>query len=245
MNPDKEPYTNAAIIAAWEQSAHHSLAIFTEEGDFARQHLLNPAIFALLGDVAGKRVLDAGCGNGYLCRLLARRGAHVTGVEPATPFVQYALERDQSEQLGITYLQRDISLLDDIVEAFDAIVSNMVLMDIPDYERGIRNCVRALKPGGTFVFSLAHPCFEERGPGFVERGAIEVQEYLAEYPIAQTYTIAFHRPLSSYINLVADAGCTIQRMLEPQLAPELVEEYPHYRRDAHIPSYIVIAARKS
>lgn len=189
-------------------------------------------------------MLDAGCGNGYLCRLLARQGAHVTGVEPATPFIRYAREREQQERLGIRYLQRDLSLLDDVAETFDAVVANMVLMDIPDYERALHHCVRALKPGGTLVFSLAHPCFEERGGGFLERGAIEVREYLAEYAIEQRFTTAFHRPLSSYINLVVEAGCCLQRMLEPQLAQDVVEQYPQFRRDTHIPSYLVIAAVK-
>src|SRR5579875_512278 len=70
---------NHAVIAAWAAATDH-LDDFGEEGDFTRQHLLNPAIFALLGLVDGRTILDAGCGQGYLCRLLAKRGARITGV---------------------------------------------------------------------------------------------------------------------------------------------------------------------
>lgn len=75
--------TNNDIIRAWGNAPQDAALQHGDEGDFARQHLLNPALFSLLGDVQGKTILDAGCGQGYLCRMLAKRGAIVTGVEPA------------------------------------------------------------------------------------------------------------------------------------------------------------------
>ena len=84
------PFTNAQIIQQWSALAPESGAAFGDEGDFARQALLNPTLFELLGDVAGQTILDAGCGNGYLARLLSQRGAKVVGLEPATPLFQYA-----------------------------------------------------------------------------------------------------------------------------------------------------------
>src|SRR5712692_7377564 len=103
--------TNADAINAWSNAPAEVLQNFGEEGDFARNHLLNPAIFSLLGDVTSKRILDAGCGQGYLARLLAKKGALVTGIEPAQNFYTYALERERAEQLGINYLQADLSSL--------------------------------------------------------------------------------------------------------------------------------------
>src|SRR5581483_11602810 len=95
--------TNADIIKTWANAPRKSIESHGDEGDFARQALLNPAIFTLLGnDIQGKKILDAGCGQGYLCRLLAKRGAIVTGVEPSENWYRYALEREQAEHLGIT-----------------------------------------------------------------------------------------------------------------------------------------------
>ena len=102
----REP-TNADVIAAWSHYPEH---LIEGEGDLVRQYLLNPTIFSLLGEVRGKRILDAGCGQGYLCRLLARKGASVTGVEPAEALIRYALRREERDQLGIEYVQADLSI---------------------------------------------------------------------------------------------------------------------------------------
>src|SRR5712692_31886 len=115
--------TNADAINAWSNAPAEVLQNFGEEGDFARKHLLNPVIFSLLGDVTGKRILDAGCGQGYLARLLARKGALVTGVEPAENFYRYASQREQTERLGINYLQADLSSLNYLQGSFDYVVA--------------------------------------------------------------------------------------------------------------------------
>ena len=140
--------SNEDIIKAWSAASHRATD-FGEEGDLARQHLLNPTIFSLLGDIEGKYVLDAGCGQGYLSRLMARQGAQVTGVEPSDGWYTYVVEREQREQLGITYLQADLSRCTDLPRIFDAVVANMVFMDIPDYKSAMANCIACLKAAGT------------------------------------------------------------------------------------------------
>src|SRR5215469_10585811 len=85
--------TNDANIQAY--AAHGDrVGDFDEEGDGAHRWLLNPTLFALIGEPSGKRVLDAGCGQRYLCRLLARRGAQVTGIEPAAPWYAAAVAHE-------------------------------------------------------------------------------------------------------------------------------------------------------
>lgn len=97
--------TNEATIKAWGNAPLEKAEQFGDEGDTTRQYMLNPALFALLGDVNGQHILDAGCGQGYLCRLLAKRGATMTGIEPAETWYTYAQKREQDEPLGIQYLQ--------------------------------------------------------------------------------------------------------------------------------------------
>ncbi|HEV3379912.1 MAG TPA: hypothetical protein VG142_02825 [Trebonia sp.] len=61
------------------------------EGDFVKQHLINPVVLRMLGDVRGRRILDAGCGHGYFSRMLAsehliscnRPGSRAEGVKSA------------------------------------------------------------------------------------------------------------------------------------------------------------------
>jgi 2-polyprenyl-3-methyl-5-hydroxy-6-metoxy-1,4-benzoquinol methylase len=95
--------TNADVINAWSRASQEIVANFGDEGDFIRRNLWNPVIFGLVGDVSGKTILDAGCGQGYLSRLLAKKGAVVTGIEPAEPWYTYAVQREQAERLGIRY----------------------------------------------------------------------------------------------------------------------------------------------
>lgn len=234
--------TNAEVIRAWA-AALHSADAFGEEGDFARQHLLNPAIFALLGEVVGKQILDAGCGQGYLCRLLARKGASMTGIEPAEGLYRAALQREQAEPLGIAYIQRDLATFTSMQNAFDIVIANMVFMDIPDYTAAMRNCIAALKPGGDFIFSLLHPCFEEPGSEWPRKGYVEVREYLREHVRQQTFGYLFHRPLGSYLNLVIQEGGMLRHIVEPQLSQELARHIGN-ERDAPVPSFIIIHAAR-
>jgi 2-polyprenyl-3-methyl-5-hydroxy-6-metoxy-1,4-benzoquinol methylase len=234
--------TNIEAIDEWSNAPQESLEAFGDEGDFVRQHLLNPAIFEFLGDVAGKRILDAGCGQGYLSRLLVRRGAIVTGVEPAANFYRYAIERERSEQLGISYVQEDLSALSLASNIFDAVIANKVFMDIPDYETAMRNCIAVLKPDGSFIFSLLHPCFEETGAEWVKKGYVEVREYLQEHTVRQSFAYLFHRPLSTYINFVIQEGCALQKMIEPRLDEELAQKGSVSERYVHVPGYVVICA---
>jgi predicted TPR repeat methyltransferase len=66
---------------------------------FANAHYDRPACLSLLGDVAGKRVLDAACGPGLYAAELVRRGAHVTGFDQSPRMVANALDPEAYEQL--------------------------------------------------------------------------------------------------------------------------------------------------
>jgi hypothetical protein len=119
----------------------------------------------------------------------------------------------------------------------------MVLMDIPDYEAALSNCITALQPSGKLLISILHPCFEESGAAWKDKGYVELRDYFVERAVGQTYGYFIHRPLSTYLNSVIRAGCVIEQVLEPQLEPEVAARY-HAERYASVPGYLVIAARK-
>lgn len=209
--------TNDDYINAWSNVSQEIVEQFGDEGDATRRYLLNPIIFELLDDVVGKRILDAGCGQGYLCRQLARRGALVTGIEPAQPWYAYAVRREQAEALDITYLQADLTTVQFETGVFDYVIANMALMDIPNYLPALHNCIATLKQGGGLLLSLLHPCFEESGSEWNKKGYVAVREYLSEHAVQQTYGYFIHRPLSTYLNDLIREGCMLQKMIEPQL----------------------------
>jgi 2-polyprenyl-3-methyl-5-hydroxy-6-metoxy-1,4-benzoquinol methylase len=229
------------VIAAWDEAADH-LDDFGDEGDFARQYLLNPTIFALAGEIAGKRILDAGCGEGYLSRMLARRGALVTGVEPAERLYSLCVAQEQSEPLGVTYLQSDLVELALAPQSFDLVIANMVLMDIPDYHSAARMLAALTRPGGDLIITLLHPCFEQSGRLWPATRAVETTEYFAEFERPQTFATLFHRPLSAYINLLLECGLALRRAVEPRLPDGVTLDGND--RDAHVPSFIALHTQK-
>jgi len=236
--------TNAEIVHQWSDIPRAFIEAFGDEGDFAHQHLLNPTLFSLLGNIRNKRILDAGCGTGYLARLLSKQGAHVVGLEPAMPLIEYAIEREQHEPLGIEYLQADLTTWRDSDRLFDVVVANMVLMDIPDYEAALDTCLLHLRHGGRFVLSLSHPCFEESDSDYQAKGYIAVKEYFQEYCIEQRWACRFHRPLGHYFNALLQRGCIIQAVVEPKLNAEQAQSAPEKERNLHVPSFIVIQVGK-
>lgn len=66
-------WTNDEVIQQWGKVPREVLESMEPEGDWAKRHLLNPVLLRMLGDVRGRRILDAGCGHGYLARMLAVR----------------------------------------------------------------------------------------------------------------------------------------------------------------------------
>jgi 2-polyprenyl-3-methyl-5-hydroxy-6-metoxy-1,4-benzoquinol methylase len=234
--------TNAEAIATWSRVPQESPAAFDPDGDTARRVLLDPHIFRLLGDVTGATVLDAGCGQGYLARLLAGRGARVTGVEPAQAPYEYAVARERERRQQIRYLQADLAGAGGLDGQFDAVVANVVLEAIPDWVPALRTCVRALRPGGLLVFSLEHPCFEDGTRSWHQHGCVEVREYLHDYARPSPPGTDFHRPLSAYLNQVIRAGATLTEITEPTVPPG--HEAATGPAALHVPNFIIVAARQ-
>src|SRR5262245_184043 len=112
----------AAELASYTAAREHGGV-----GNDALLQLLN-----LLGDIAGRRVLDAACGDGYLARVLAARGAGVTGIDVGPRLIEAAKQRDPHGE--IDYRVADLSQpLPGESGMFDAVASFLALNDVDDY----------------------------------------------------------------------------------------------------------------
>ena len=243
-------------IRRWDMYARTATEAYTEDGDAHRVVLLNPALFRLLPDVNGLRVLDAGCGEGYLCRKLARLGARVTGVDYSKEMLAIAEERTDPV-LGIRYLHGNCEHLDFLdAGAYDVIVSNMVLMDLPDHRAALRSIYRVLVEGGILVLSISHPCFTTPECGWVRDGEgrklhWKVDHYFAEGAYEQPYPpdakeglILYHRTLSNYLMTLLRTGFELLEVIEPKPAEEMLGKYPTFRDDYRMSHFIVFKAQK-
>ena len=116
------------------------------------------AVNEFLGDVHGKYVLDAGCGDGSFSLELSQKGALVTAVDSSDAMLSIAQHKNIHNNLQYYKmdLTRKLTFKDNF---FDIVVANMLLMDIPEIELFIHEVARVLKKSGNFVFSITHPCF--------------------------------------------------------------------------------------
>lgn len=195
----------------------------------------------MLGDIAGLQVCDLACGEGYLARALAARGAHVTGIDLSENLLAHA--RRQSPEAIITYLRDDAQTLTSVEDAsFDVVICNMALMDIPNLDATMVTAHRILKEGGVFVYCILHPCFEtpfdaSNPPHELDDDgnivAIRITQYRTEGKwFSDSSGIrgtlgSIHRMLSTYLNTLIQAGFAITELQEPVLdlrQPETLDQ---------------------
>jgi SAM-dependent methyltransferase len=136
------------VARYWDDNAAAWAREVGQGHDFARDLLNNPAFLALIGDLRGRQVLDAGCGDGYNTRILARAGAHMSGVDLSARMIELAQEEERRAPLGIRYARAsyiDLALFTGA--SFDAVVSFMALMDGPRFDRAVAGRGPLLRPG--------------------------------------------------------------------------------------------------
>ena len=168
----------------------------------------------IVGDVSGLTVLDAGCGEGYLSRILAARGAHVTGMDISPRLIEMA--RARSHEGAITYEAADLSRpLPDLRGHFDLVASYFALNDVYDYRGFLATLASALKPGARLVILINNPYslvvrshirdyFSASGQAFPYRG-------LAEEGVNVYF---WHRTLEEYLSACFAAGLQLQRLVD-------------------------------
>ncbi|EAQ06588.1 MULTISPECIES: bifunctional 2-polyprenyl-6-hydroxyphenol methylase/3-demethylubiquinol 3-O-methyltransferase UbiG [Yoonia] len=108
--------------------------------------------FDTLIDWQGKDVLDLGCAGGFMAEALAKRGAQVTGIDPASDAITAARQHAQTEGLRIAYDVGVGEALPYDAAGFDAVVCVDVLEHVTDLQKVMFEVARVLRPGGLFLF---------------------------------------------------------------------------------------------
>lgn len=252
-----------SVWVQWEDNAEAFADLIAEQGTPHNRKILNPWVEKLLGDVKGKYLLDAGCGEGYLSRRYAQLGAKVLGIDFSNRLIELAMSKTTDEQ-NVEYMVGNICRLEGIPDsAFDSVLCNLVLLNVACLEDAINEFYRVLKPGGVLVCSIVHPAFNFYGPGTWEMGEknpvtnrriglyFKVDNYLDEksyerywktkegekFPRPITF---FHRKVSTYVNALVSAGFTIDVIDEP--IPPPGDDF--FERERRIPFFMVFKAMK-
>jgi len=175
-------------------------------------------LLELLGDIAGRQVLDACCGEGYLARALAARGAHVTGIDLSSRLIEMARARDPAGT--IDYQAADLSQpLPATAGRFDAAASYLALNDVRDYRGFAATLAASLAPGGRLALALNNPysaVTDRHVTDYFDSGAVSPYRGLWESGIRAYY---HHRTLENYLDAFHSGGLRLTKLADvPALA---------------------------
>jgi SAM-dependent methyltransferase len=123
---------------------------FADDAYLDHESWIRPAL-ARLGDVAGRRVLDFGCGHGMAAVVLARRGARVTAFDLSPGYLEEARVRASANGVEVDFVRADGERLPFADASFDRVWGNAVLHHL-DLDRAGGELRRVLRPGGVAVF---------------------------------------------------------------------------------------------
>ena len=147
-----------AELAKFSELAHRW---WDPESEFRPLHQINPLRLEWidgLSGLAGKRVLDVGCGGGILADSMARKGADVTGIDLASKALRVAkLHALEAQTPNVQYQEISVEALAAQEPAsFDVVTCMEMLEHVPDPESVVRACAALVKPGGWVFFSTIH-----------------------------------------------------------------------------------------
>lgn len=262
--------SHEAVRDIWDANA----AFWNEkmaEGNLFHRQLVGPTAEKLLEIKPGQRIVEFACGNGQFARWMAELGAEIEASDVSPKLIELATARtrerpDIAERIRFSVIDaakpEDLAKLGE--QRFDAAVCNMAIMDMIEVEPLYRAAASLLKPGGRFVFTIMHPCFNNPGGDtmtaetadidgdMVTTYAISTKRYrstgayrglaILGQPEKQWY---FHRTLADLLN-PAFAGGLVLDGLEEAYLPADTEPGPQlsWRNFTDIPPVFGVRLRK-
>lgn len=211
-----------------------------------------PVLRGMLPELAGKRVLDLGCGFGWFCRFAAGEGAaSVLGVDVSEKMLERA--RRETADFRVSYARADLESYAPPADAFDAAYSSLAFHYVEDLAGLFRRVHAALKPGGSLVCSVEHPIMtaptrqewlvdadgRETWPvnGYHDEGR-RVSHWLAEGVVKR------HRTIGTYLDLLLGAGFQLDRLVEWAPSPEQVAAEPGWARERERPFFLLMSLHR-
>lgn len=233
-----------------EAMAQYWIDAIRNNKDLIRKYVTNPALFDRLASLdSGLKVLDSGCGEGYVSRELARRGHKVVGIDAS----KYIIKSAKEAAIGNDdYIRGNVYQMPFCDESFDCVVSNFLLVELDEPENFIKEVRRILKSNGRFIFQTLHPSLfisktgQSEGrivPDYFKSSKISEKlgrPYNLESPVE---IITYHHPLTRYTKALTNNGFYIIFLDEPKPIEETPIDDP-IREKLKDPRAILIDALK-
>ena len=192
----------------------------------------------LIPDVAGSRILDAGCGRGRYTGWLLAEGAAVVAVDASREMVAEAEDR-----FGDRATVRRADLREPLDFAVDGVVSGLSLHYLPDLRPAFAEFARALRPGGFLAFSTHHPVDDYLV--FEDPTYFDTEQESMTWPAGDDeVTVPFYRrPFADVMNPLVEAGFQLDGVIEPTPRPSFEAKKPEsYEKRLQQPTFLCVLA---
>lgn len=228
------------IIQAYESLADS----FNEQIDYKPHNAFydRPNTLQLIGNVEGKRILDAACGPGKYAEIFISEGATVTGFDISPRMVELAKKRNKGAgHFFVHDLADTLPELED--QSFDIIVCALAMHYIQDWNATIQEFHRLLKVYGSLVLSIEHPFYEFnyfKSTQYFETEAVKC--YWKNFS-GKVEMNSYRRPLESCLKPLTDNGFYIDSLVEPKPLKEFEKLDPkHFKELNAFPAFMCIKA---
>jgi SAM-dependent methyltransferase len=207
-----------------------------------------PAVLSEVGDPAGLRILDLGCGDGTFGRRLVMAGASsYCGVDSSHRMIAMATE-NLAGTAGNVRLA-DIEDVEPESGSFDLITARLSLHYVADIDGVVKAAGQGLAANGRFIFTVVHPVitsFDNRPAG--PRTTWTVDDYFKTGPRPREWlgsTVTWHhRTIEDYVSAVARAGLTVTALRECQPDPTRFDGHTdELERRLRVPLFLLVSAR--
>jgi SAM-dependent methyltransferase len=213
---------------------------------------LREADARLLGDVAGRRVVEIGCGSAPCARWLARQGADVVALDLSGGMLARAAELNRATGIAVPLLQADAGALPIASASVDVACSAYGgLPFVADARAVIAEVVRVLRPGGRFVASVNHPMRwpfpDSPDPDdlHVTSSYFDRQPYVETDGTGRTVYVEHHRTVGDWVRAVVGAGLVLEDLVEPEWTPGRTQTWGQWspERGALVPGTLILVGR--
>ena len=244
-----------ALPNRYDANASFWVQIIREHRDKYRNELTDPAMLDAIGEPAGLDILDAGCGEGYLSRTLAKKGANATGIDSSTKLIEAARSQNLA---GVQSVSFDIGSVDDLPysdSTFDLVVCNHLVNDLFDPSKPISEFARVLRSSGRLIILMLHPCFynkhaerDQATNGMIASSYFDIRSVEQTFKVggltSPAANIAWFRPLEFYIEELRKSGFAITSLTEPHPSPEQWRTDAWWHKGFTRPLFMLLTAQK-
>lgn len=236
------------------ESFRHNYLSWRENENSANELVEKPNFLKLLPDVKNKRVLDLGCGFGTFTRLIYDAGASkVTGIDASNRMIELAKENKCERDISFEVIP--LEEMDFPEDAFDIVVSNLVLHYIEDISSLFCKIHKVLSKDGYLIFSTEHPTstasynlgwYTDEKTGELLYWKLDNYGVLGERQTnwMEHIITKYHRTIEAYCKALLENGFSLEYICEAVPTQEDIKRNKDLKKYLKRPLYLIIKAKK-